>query len=372
MLKEWPVANLFWWSCLPEPDSLFGQKVAAHRVALIPRKLYPQRRWCGAKSWFLEHVWTPWAARHFETTLDEFNPEAVWVIAHGWAIPPLARALPRTGIGFHTTVQDYMDAKVYVARFGSGRSQRLVALAEKLYSEATTRDATSQPMVADLEARTGRTAGQILHAGLEAEDFAFLAGKKQSPAQEIRIAYSGTIIVEEDFAWFAKLLDSVRPRLPVPVKLQFFGARAPLRHWFNSGWMREHGLLAQEPLLNAMKECTWGFVPMSMADDNPRYNRFSFPTKFISCLAAGLPLITMGHPESAVVQMANTYRVGICLSSGEPDALAKELLTGLSIKDPWERFKPEILRCASSEFNAGQKRNRLYECLLTCARKRLA
>jgi len=45
MLKDWPAENLFWWSCLPERNHHFGRNVAAHSVALIPRKLYPNRRW---------------------------------------------------------------------------------------------------------------------------------------------------------------------------------------------------------------------------------------------------------------------------------------------------------------------------------------
>ncbi len=51
---------------------------------------------------------------------------------------------------------------------------------------------------------------------------------------------------------------------------------------------------------------------MALDDDDPRYNRFSFPTKFINYLAAGLPVITLGHPESSVVRMASEYQVGLC------------------------------------------------------------
>ena len=59
MLKDWPVERLFWWSCFPDQGRHFGREVAAHRVARIPPKLYPHRRWCEQKSWLLENVWSP-------------------------------------------------------------------------------------------------------------------------------------------------------------------------------------------------------------------------------------------------------------------------------------------------------------------------
>jgi len=67
MLRDWPAERLFWWSCFPDRDPHFGRRVAAHRVALIPPRLYPNRRWCRQKSWLLEKFWVPWAARHFLT-----------------------------------------------------------------------------------------------------------------------------------------------------------------------------------------------------------------------------------------------------------------------------------------------------------------
>src|ERR1700727_2983834 len=69
MLKDWPTGKLFWWSCFPDRNGFFGQKMAAHRVALLPKKLYPNRRFRAQKSWLLEKWWVPRAARHFKKTL---------------------------------------------------------------------------------------------------------------------------------------------------------------------------------------------------------------------------------------------------------------------------------------------------------------
>lgn len=364
MLQNWPPENLFWWSCLPERNQSSGQRVALHRVANIPSRLYPNRRLASVKSWLLENLWAPRATRQFRDTLNAINPHMLWVIPHGWAIPPLASVLPGGKRRFHTTVQDYMDARRYVSRFGIERSRRLADQSNQLYASAASRDATSHPMIADLQARTGRDAAQMLHAGVEESDFDYLTGKSSRPRDSLRIAYAGTIIVENDFALLARVLGEIRLAIRFPITLEFFGAHSyRSQPWFDAGWMREQGNLPETELIKELRNCAWGISLMEFSDADPRYNRFSFPTKFITYLAAGLPVITLGHPESSVVKMAKAYQVGVCITSPEPSLVRNEISTALSIEQPWKRFGQEILRCARTEFDAQRMRKILYDCL---------
>jgi glycosyltransferase involved in cell wall biosynthesis len=367
MLKDWPAENLFWWSCRPDRDQHFGRQVAAHHVARIPPKLYPHRRWCAQKSWLLEHAWTPWATRHFRNTLAGLEPEVVWVIPHCWAIPPAAQVLPRSKTSFHVSIHDYADVRANTPKFGQSRSRNLAGLAENLYASATTRDAISQPMLDDLRARTGCD-GPVVRAGLEREDFDYLSAKTGARMDAIRIAYAGTILAEKEFALFARALARIRGRLPLPLTLDLFGDHSyRSRDWFDAGWMRERGNLPAAQLSQALRECAWGFSPMELADDNPRYNRFSLPTKFVSYLAAGLPIITLGHPESSAVKIASQYAVGLCLTTGDVEELSARLLAVLSEPDPKPKHRAEIRRCASVEFDAGRMRAALYENFQKCA-----
>ena len=367
MLKDWPAEKLFWWSCFPDGEKIFGQRVASHRVAHIPRKLYPNQRWVGQKSWLLERFWLPWATRHFKKTLADLKPDAVWVIPHCWAIPPLARTLPGGTTPFHVSIHDYMDIRGAIQKFGERRSRQMAAMTDKLYASATTRDAICRAMVDDLRARTGAD-GSINRAGLEQADFDFLAVTPERKDGPIRIAYAGTIIAEDTFALFAKSLAQIRGQLPQPVRLDFFGDHSyRSRSWFDAGWMKEHGNLSAPELSQALKGCGWGVSPMKLADDDPRYNRFSLPTKFVSYLAAGLPIITIGHPESTVMKMASQYAVGLSTTDGDPEALGERLLESLSEPEPKKRYRAEILRCALAEFDARSMRAGLYENFQKCA-----
>ena len=368
MLRNWPAENLFWWSCLPEVDQKFGLRVAGHSVAHIPQKLYPHQRWCPQKSWLLENVWSPWATRHFRKILCQVRPEIVWVIPHGWSISPLANVLPAEKTGFHVTVQDYMDTNGYAALYGTARSGRLAAQAELLYARSTTRDATSHPMVADLLTRTGAAATQMLHAGIETEDLAWLQADVPGKVEGIRIAHAGSVLQEKVFALFVTALQRIRQGAPRPVTLEFFGNHSyRSRAWFDPSWMNEWGNLAAFELTAELRKCTWGFSPMALTDEDPRYNRFSFPTKFISYLAAGLPVITLGHPESSVVKMARAYEVGVCLTAADPQSISDQLAVALAETNPRSKYGAVIKQCALAEFDASRMRSRLYDNFQKCA-----
>ena len=368
MLKGWPVKKLSWWSCLPESDQRFGQKVAAHSVALIPNKFYPHNRWRAPKSWLRENVWTPWAARHFRHTLRRQKPEVIWVVPHGWSILPLATALPAAKIGFHVTMQDYMDIDSYITRYGIARSRRMAVQADWLFAQATTRDATSHPMIADLLTRTGASAAQMLHAGIESEDFDCLQKEISGNSDTIRIAHAGSIQLEDVFALFVAALKQIRRELPLRVTLEFYGNHSYRnRAWFDASWMAEHGNLPATQLTEELKKCTWGFSPMALTDRDPRYNHFSFPTKFISYLAAGLPVITLGHPESSVVKMATAYKVGICITTSDVKQIGAQLTVALAEPDPKSKYRAVIQQCALTEFDACRMRKLLHGCFLKCA-----
>jgi hypothetical protein len=163
-------------------------------------------------------------------------------------------------------------------------------------------------------------------------------------------------------------LNKIRRQLPRPVALEFYGNHSyGARAWFDPAWMNEHGNLPEAQLMAELKKCDWGFSPMSLTDEDPRYNRFSLPTKFVSYLRAGLPIIMLGHPESSVMRMAAAYSVGISACTADQPALSAQLLTELARPNPSMRFRDGIRRCVAAEFDTSRMRLRLHECFQKCA-----
>jgi hypothetical protein len=374
MLRGWPEEQLYWWSNRAESESCFRHEVAAHYIAPFPPKLYPHSKFARLKSKLLRRLWVPRAALDLNKQLQKVRPDAVWAIAHEWSIIPARMALPNSGVGFHVTVQDYPDNHRNRARFGVSICRQMMSDSEFLYSTAATRDATSHPMIDDLRRRTGKEAAQMLHAGLENDDFRGLEKMHESVQNKIRIGYAGTIVAEDVFTLFVSALKKLRQQ-GYPLEIAFFGAHSyRTRAWYETEWMVEYGDLPEEDLQRRLQECTWGFAPMAVTDDDSNYNHFSFPTKFVTYLRAGLPIITLGHQESSVVKMARSYNVGVCSNATTIDHLLESLAPVLQLNNTRAAYVEEILRCARAEFDAEKTRGVLRRCLEECARttRRLA
>ena len=359
MLKDWPTGKLLWWSCLPEQRPLEFQ-VQTHRVARIPRKVYPFSNLIRPKVWILHNVWSRWATKHLRATIEKHQPDVVWTIPHQWSILPLANVLPTAQPRYHISVHDY-PAHHAEEKIGLKMTNRLISQLDYLYQRAASSDAICQEMATDLEQRTGRSADQILNAGAEPEDFAFLEQKRSTVGDAIRIAHAGTITAEETFIRFVESLGRVRKHLPRPVELHLFGAHTyRTRSWFADSWMIEHGNVSAETFTTELRKCNWGVSPMEFSNDNPRYNRFSLPSKTIRYLAAGLAVISLGHHDSTVVHLAKKWSFGITIEDSDPKKMDDLLVRVLSEQDVRLRYRNEILRCARTEFDATSMRARLY------------
>jgi glycosyltransferase involved in cell wall biosynthesis len=371
MLKDSPAKRLFWWSCLAEHDQRFGQTVTHHFCAMIPSKLMPHRRYTQLKSAILDWVWRPFASTHLLRTIRRVQPDVVWVIPHNWSIYPLAGCLLNSRYAFHVSLHDYVDVHNSSQRFGRDRCALMAGFADELYAAATTRDAICQPMADDLMNRTGQAPDAIIHFGLEADQLENLqnAGRAlETEGSTIRIAHAGTIHKDSVFDLLVRSLDQIRRRLRKRVQLDLYGTLSyQKRGWFDGDWMVEHGSLSEMELNAQLQQCTWGFSPMALDNSDPRYDLFSFPTKFIAYLAAGLPIITLGHAETSVAKMAAAYSVGLLSHSSDAENLSEELYHALDDPNPRERYRSEMIRCARTEFDAEQMRREIFTCFSVAA-----
>lgn len=378
--------EVHWWSCRASDTSLQTTRNsgASFQVSSFhccpPGKLLPAKKLPHLRAFLMEHLWAPRAARSLRETIARINPDCLWLISHDWSIIPLWRVMKERGsrgksreLSVHVTTQDFPDCHGHGKLWGEDRARRMARMQEQIYAEADSADATSHPMLEELKGRTGRRGLEMLHQGLELEDFAFLESLVRDlssvirhPLSVVKLAYAGTILCEPEFALFVNLLESIiqqrttekEPRTPL-LELHLYGAHTyAARPWFQP-WIIEHGNLPERELLAELRECDWGFIPMSLEDKDPRYNRFSFPTKFITYLAAGLPVFTIGHPESSVMKMATAYNVGLTISNRNPSR--EDLANALFAPDAKQMYLPEILRCAREQFDAEAMRKHLWQ-----------
>lgn len=366
MLRGFP-GQIYWWSCrrsLARASGIPPKPVLEHAHA-SPGRLFPQKRLTRLKAIAMRTLWAPYAAHSLGNFLQKVSPDCVWAIPHDWSILPLHQALLKCGPKswlMHATIQDFPDIHHHAALWGPKIVSALVRQQEALYANAESADATSLPMLGYLQNRTGKDSAQMLHSGLEPEDFHFLETQAAMPPSKgpIRIAYAGTILVEPEFSFFTQLLEKIRA-LGLNLQLEFWSSHTySARPWFRHEWMKEHGHLSETDLMLHLRQCSWGFIPMSLADQDPRYNRYSLPTKFITYLAAGLPILSLGHPESSLMKITAAYQVGLQVAKADLSE-ASSLRLKIALSESKARFAPEILRCARDHFDAEMMRPALWQ-----------
>lgn len=365
LLRGFPPGQLAWWSCRrtglhAQPDL---QARALHQF-LIPARLVPNVRLAAFKSLLLEKFWVPRAARHLEQVITVEQPDLVVALLFGWSVPVLARVSRPARARLHVSLWDFPDTNGMKQSLGAARSQRFVSAIHRLVRTADSFDAIGPGMLAELQARTGRPDGLIVHSGFEPHHLEALesAPPDLPPDGLLRLAYVGTIISESGFLEALAALKNLRSALPRKVVLEFFGGRNYRRRpWFEAGWMTEHGLFTDEGLVQSLRRCDWGIVVMDPEGQDLRYSRFSFPNKVGTYLSAGVPMLGFGHAESSLARLLQEHDLGRFTNAVSRAELERFLGESLRLPDPRKAYRQAILHCARTEFNAAATRARLWQ-----------
>jgi hypothetical protein len=239
----------------------------------------------------------------------------------------------------------------------------MVGKQEDLYQQANSTDATSLPMLDYLKKRTGKTGVQMLHEGLEKTELKLLELLVKKPRREktLRLAFVGTILVEKEFNLFVNYLRLMRDQ-NIQMTLEFWSAHSYAKaDWFENDWMIQHGHIPRHLLTKEISNCDFGVICMPLDSDSARYSYYSFPTKFITYISSGITPIILGSRQSAVMQMAESYDIGIRLISENKDEHLGILKEGFS--DPENGMQLRNIRnCALQHFDADKMRATLWSC----------
>jgi len=361
VLAEWPRDALSWWCPYPQQHKLQNGRLSWPSA---PSQLFPKRRLRHIKTKIAEYLWAPLAAAHLRRTIAHKAPDFVWCIPHEWSIPVASAVLSRSKLPYAIYIQDYPTTDQLCKIIGPKTAFRWMQKVEALVSEARFVDTTSYPMGEDIARRTGCRSTQMLHEGLEFADFARLSQPLvPQHNQSLTLAFAGTIVAQDAFAKFVHALDQVRKTFEKPILLQFFSSHNYAdRPWFNPTWMSEHGYHNRGSLIEALRYCHAGLVVMETEEANRNYNRFSFPTKFITYIAAGIEPLVVGHSSSAVSTLARQGAIGIQLND---TCLLEEALRSL-MKDKLnsEQKRRQIITFARLHFDAAQKRRQFHGQML--------
>jgi len=293
------------------------------------------------------------------------KPDFILFLAHGWAIPVVYRVMPRVETHWHLALHDMPDTAGMVESLGRKRTARFMTHTDELYRRASSRAVIGPAMAEDMRLRTGIECSNYFRCAVEPEILPKLSEPSPKPQDDvIRIGYAGTVIAESTFARLVAALPAVRQRLDRKIEIHLYSWHGYKdRPWFDSSLIIEHGPKSEAEVYACYQQLTWGLAIMNLEDTDPRYNRLSFPCKFTAALAAGLPLICIGHRHSALIELAKNYRLGLLLTDEDADHFADKLCEGLADFSRFGEYRLEIARCAETEFNAERNREKLHEMM---------
>jgi glycosyltransferase involved in cell wall biosynthesis len=307
----------------------------------------------------------PYAARDLLSFIHTVRPDFIFFLAHLWAIPVVRRVMPKVKCHWHLALHDMPDTGGWVQSLGRKRATRFMAFTEELYGRASSQAVIGPEMADDMRLRTGIDCHHVFRCAVEPETMI----KLQSPItfskdDVIRIGYAGTIIAEETFARLVAALKVVRERIHRKIEIHLFSWHSYKNEtWFDASLIIEHGAQTEAEIYKRYQELTWGLAIMKLDDNDPRYNRMSFPCKFTAALAAGLPLICMGNQHSALINLAKNYRLGLLFTDADVGQLEEKLCAGLTDFSRFPEYRQESARCAAREFNAERNRAELNELI---------
>jgi hypothetical protein len=355
--------QVYWWSLFDAPETHeFGGR---HESCRISPRLSPNKTLKKARGWIFENIIVPYAATRLLAYIRKTKPDFILFVAHCWGIPIVRRVMPKVKTHWHLALHDMPGAAGAIDQLGRARTERFMRYLDDLYIKATSRAAVSPAMTDEMRKRTGAECHHFFRCAVEPEILDKLSQPRAKPADEvIRIGYAGTIVVEAVFARLVSALRTVRQRTGRKVEIHLYSWHPyKNRDWFDPEIVIEHGSRSELEIYKCYQELTWGLAIMGLDDSDPRYNRFSFPCKFTTCLAAGLPLICLGHHESTLFKLVANYQLGLSYSDLDTIPLADYLEKRLFDFSPFDLYRSEIERCARIEFNAERNRQELHELM---------
>lgn len=215
-----------------------------------------------------------------------------------------------TGIPMWLNVQDL--AAEAAAAGGIGRGEWMVRLQESLFNRADVWSSISPAMVERLAPRRRRHQPLLyvpnwLHESLR-DHLASLPEKHRTvPSSPVQLLYSGNLGTKQNLIALCRLLHASDAGFSFRIRAAG-GGFAELRDWAASAGDDRFdvgGLTAEAELAGALRDADF-FVITERHETGGSF----LPSKLIAALAAGTPVLAVGHPDSPLGREMAEHRPG--------------------------------------------------------------
>jgi hypothetical protein len=270
----------------------------------------------------------------------------------------------------HLSVHDDPVASASIAGWSAAAVRRVAADFSYCYQNAVSRDVISEGMREYYLASEGVDAS-VSTDGIEdvsdMESRLLAAERRTFPriGERLIVGHVGNLHYRNEASAFLEAASKAFPG--VTVELRVWGGG------MNYSWPRLRNVVVvpqrwmpRENLLSGLRECDWAYLPYGFADDRRVFVQTSFPTKLITYLEAGVPVLHHGPSYSSVYRFLLEYPVGCLLDAPYGDALVDQLRHRLPNAD-LARIAASIREAVARHFDMQQLRARWISNLKSAA-----
>jgi glycosyltransferase involved in cell wall biosynthesis len=366
LLEGWPseglrVIETNLWRSLPDrrlPGIQYGELKVGNSRLLHTRFA----RWYGA--WLMR---TSGGAGQVARLLDDFLPEAVLTVTHGFSWLTAARFAAQNELPLHLICHDDLPGTPLLPNWLHPWLDREFG---RVYRQAVSRLCVSPFMCEAYRERYGPE-GTVLYPSRGADCPSFDAPPERFARNDhpFTVAFGGTI---NSPGYVDALVNMANALALVGGRLFIFGPLTP-ESARQVGLDRPNivlpGLVRSSELVTRLREEADAlFVPMSFATADRPNMEISFPSKLTDYTAAGLPLLIHGPEYCSAVRWARE-NVGVAEVVAEEGTTRLAEAVARLAKEPTRRVElgARALRVGQRYFGCGSARTNLENALRTRA-----
>lgn len=249
------------------------------------------------------HLTAKARARRLDEIVQEFQPEAILTVAHGYSWLTAASLAKSLAVPLHLIVHDDW-ASIQKSVLPSPVHKSVERHFGEVYRAATTRLCVSPYMVEDFARRYGAS-GSVLYPSRAADvpEYDAPPASRRTVEKKLVFAFAGTINTRgyaESMRALTSALEETGGELFVYSNLTAEGIKDC---GLDKDHVTVHSLLPFRELLESLRrEVDVLFVPMSFAAEDLPNMQVAFPSKLADYTAVGLPLLIWGPPSSSAVR----------------------------------------------------------------------
>jgi glycosyltransferase involved in cell wall biosynthesis len=271
-------------------------------------------------------------------------------VAHSLDFIALSDAAHALGLPYLLSVHDEIGYAL------EGRPQRPLALKRigAAWREAEHRFVITEAIGEEYDRRYGKAPWTVITDGVEPAE----PVPDRRRRLETRVYFVGSLHLSyvPNFAICVDAVRALEKLTTVPARLTLRGTALPFPH--DATYVEALPFASQQVVRRDTRDVDVMYLPLPLEDGHDDFLRYSLPTKLVTYLGSGRPIVYHGPAYSSSAVLLRKWNAGVVVSDADPQALAAGFQHALSNAD---ELTAAARRLAAQHFSLPALRERFWK-----------